>query len=156
MAFVLTMGDVSRFRRGKQVASYLGLIPREYSSGGHQRLGSISKQGNRFMRDGQTGTDGTFSSFSFGAGLVLPQQLQVNQALAIGSKNELPRIVSSRPVGRNINRNDTGQTCHLPHKITENVPSVPDSLIPVPDSRAESGGSRRGVSVDVGKSGNSG
>jgi transposase len=50
MAFVLTMGDVSRFQRGKQVASYLGLIPREYSSGGHQRLGSISKQGNRFMR----------------------------------------------------------------------------------------------------------
>ena len=50
LAFVLTMGDVSRFRRGKQVASYLGLIPREYSSGGHQRLGSISKQGNRFLR----------------------------------------------------------------------------------------------------------
>jgi transposase len=50
MAFVLTMGEVSRFPRGKQVASYLGLIPREYSSGGHQRFGSISKQGNRFMR----------------------------------------------------------------------------------------------------------
>jgi transposase len=50
MAFVLTMGDVSRFPRGKQVASYLGLIPREYSSGGKQRLGSISKQGNRFLR----------------------------------------------------------------------------------------------------------
>jgi transposase len=50
LAFVLTMGDVNRFPRGKQVASYLGLIPREYSSGGHQRLGSISKQGNRFMR----------------------------------------------------------------------------------------------------------
>ncbi|MGH9725127.1 MAG: IS110 family transposase [Candidatus Acidiferrales bacterium] len=50
MAFVLTMGDVHRFPRGKQVASYLGLIPREYSSGGKQRLGSISKQGNRFMR----------------------------------------------------------------------------------------------------------
>jgi transposase len=50
LAFVLTLGDVTRFPRGKQVASYLGLIPREYSSGGHQRLGSISKQGNRFMR----------------------------------------------------------------------------------------------------------
>jgi transposase len=50
MAFVLTMGDVNRFQRGKQVASYLGLIPREYSSGGKQRLGSISKQGNRFLR----------------------------------------------------------------------------------------------------------
>ena len=50
LAFVLTLGDVHRFQRGKQVASYLGLIPREYSSGGKQRLGSISKQGNRFMR----------------------------------------------------------------------------------------------------------
>ena len=50
LAFVLTMGDVSRFQRGKQVASYLGLIPREYSSDGKQRLGSISEQGNRFMR----------------------------------------------------------------------------------------------------------
>jgi len=50
LAFVLTIGDVSRFPRGKQVASYLGLIPREYSSGGHQRLGSISKQGNTFLR----------------------------------------------------------------------------------------------------------
>jgi transposase len=38
MAFVLTMSDVSRFQHGKQVASYLALIPREYSSGGHQRL----------------------------------------------------------------------------------------------------------------------
>lgn len=50
LAFVLTMGDVSRFPRGKQVASYLGLIPREYSSGGQQRFGPISKQGNGFLR----------------------------------------------------------------------------------------------------------
>src|SRR5215469_7381482 len=50
LAFVVTIGDVSRFRRGKQVVSYLGLIPRERSSGGRQRLGAISKQGNRFLR----------------------------------------------------------------------------------------------------------
>src|SRR5262249_11757952 len=50
MAFVLTLGDASRFPRGKQVASYLGLIPREYSSGGKQRLGSISEQGSSFLR----------------------------------------------------------------------------------------------------------
>ena len=50
LAYVLTMGDVTRFKRGKQVASYLGLIPREYSSAGKQRLGAITKQGNRFMR----------------------------------------------------------------------------------------------------------
>jgi len=50
LAFVLTLGDVSRFRRGKQVASYLGLIPSEHSSSRRRRLGSISKQGNPFVR----------------------------------------------------------------------------------------------------------
>jgi len=50
LAYVLTMGDVSRFQRGKQVASYLGLIPSERSSSKRRRLGSISKQGNSFMR----------------------------------------------------------------------------------------------------------
>src|SRR6185503_10255916 len=50
LAYVLTLGDVTRFRRGKQVASYLGLIPREESSGGRQKLGAISKQGNRLLR----------------------------------------------------------------------------------------------------------
>jgi transposase len=50
LAYVLTIGDVRRFRRGKQVASYLGLIPREESSGGRQKLGAISKQGNRLLR----------------------------------------------------------------------------------------------------------
>jgi transposase len=50
LAFALTIGDVSRFRSSKQVSSYLGLIPAEHSSGGKQRLGRISKQGNSFMR----------------------------------------------------------------------------------------------------------
>ena len=50
LAFVATIGDVTRFHRGKQVASYLGLIPREHSSSGKQRLGAISKQGNSFVR----------------------------------------------------------------------------------------------------------
>lgn len=50
LAYVLTMGDVRRFARGKQVASYLGLIPREHSSGGRQKLGAITKQGNRMLR----------------------------------------------------------------------------------------------------------
>jgi transposase len=50
LAFVLTIGNVSRFQNGKQIASYLGLVPREHSSAGKQRLGGISKQGNRMMR----------------------------------------------------------------------------------------------------------
>jgi transposase len=50
LAFVLTIGDVNRFAHSGQVASYMGLIPREHSSGGKQRLGAITKQGNRFLR----------------------------------------------------------------------------------------------------------
>jgi transposase len=50
LAFVLTIGPVGRFQRSKQVVSYLGLNPREHSSGGRQRLGAISKQGNPMMR----------------------------------------------------------------------------------------------------------
>ena len=45
LAYVLTIGYVNRFPRGKQIASYLGLIPREHSSGGRQKLGAITKQG---------------------------------------------------------------------------------------------------------------
>ena len=50
LAFVLTIGNWQRFPRGKQVASYLGLIPSEESSGDKRRLGHISKQGNTLMR----------------------------------------------------------------------------------------------------------
>ena len=50
LAFTLVMGPWERFRCGKQVGSYLGLIPSEDSSGDHQRLGHISKQGNALLR----------------------------------------------------------------------------------------------------------
>jgi transposase len=50
LAFVLIIGPIERFERSKQVVSYLGLNPQEHSSGGRQRLGSISKQGNPMMR----------------------------------------------------------------------------------------------------------
>ena len=50
LAFVLAIGPIARFRRSKQIVSYLGLNPSEYSSGGKQRLGAISKQGNRMVR----------------------------------------------------------------------------------------------------------
>jgi transposase len=50
LAFVVTLGDVSRFPRGQQVGSYLGLIQSEHSYRDRRRLGSISKQGNTFMR----------------------------------------------------------------------------------------------------------
>jgi transposase len=50
LAFVLIIGQVERFRCGKQVASYLGLVPLEESSGNRRRLGHITKQGNSMLR----------------------------------------------------------------------------------------------------------
>ncbi len=50
LAFVLIIGTPERFHRGKQIGSYIGLIPSEDSSAGHQRLGHISKQGNALPR----------------------------------------------------------------------------------------------------------
>jgi transposase len=44
------VGDPTRFLGGKALASYVGMIPREYSSGPRQRLGALSKQGNPFLR----------------------------------------------------------------------------------------------------------
>ena len=51
LAYVLVIGDWRRFPRGKQVGSYLGLIPSEASSGRRQQqMGHITKQGNTLLR----------------------------------------------------------------------------------------------------------
>jgi transposase len=50
LAYVLVLGTPERFRCGKQVGSYLGMIPCEDSSADHWRLGHISKQGNGLLR----------------------------------------------------------------------------------------------------------
>jgi len=50
LAFVLIIGRAERFRCGKQVASYLGLVPLEESSGNRRRLGHITKQGSSMLR----------------------------------------------------------------------------------------------------------
>jgi transposase len=50
LAFVLIIGTPERFKCGKQIGSYVGLIPCEDSSAGHQRLGHISKQGSSLLR----------------------------------------------------------------------------------------------------------
>ena len=50
LAFVLVIGEAERFQCGKQVASYLGLVPLEDSSGNRRRLGHITKQGSSILR----------------------------------------------------------------------------------------------------------
>ena len=49
-ALVAFVGDVQRFRTGRHFASYLGLTPRESSSGLRRRLGAISKRGDSYLR----------------------------------------------------------------------------------------------------------
>ncbi len=50
LAFVLIIGYPERFQCGKQIGSYIGLIPEESSSGVHRRMGHISKQGSSLLR----------------------------------------------------------------------------------------------------------
>jgi transposase len=50
LAFVLIIGKAERFQCGKQIASYLGLVPLEDSSGKRRRLGHITKQGSSILR----------------------------------------------------------------------------------------------------------
>ena len=50
LAFVLIIGTPERFPCGKQIGSYVGLIPEEDSSAGHQRLGHLTKQGSSLLR----------------------------------------------------------------------------------------------------------
>jgi transposase len=50
LAFELVIGTPERFHCGKQIASYVGLVPEEKSSGDRRRLGHISKQGNVLLR----------------------------------------------------------------------------------------------------------
>ena len=49
-AIAATVTDPSHFTSGRQFAAWLGLVPRQNSSGGKERLGSISKMGDRYLR----------------------------------------------------------------------------------------------------------
>jgi transposase len=49
-ALFATVGNIHTFKSGRQLACWLGLTPRESSSGGRRRLGAISKQGDSYLR----------------------------------------------------------------------------------------------------------
>lgn len=49
-ALVATVGDASQFHSARQFAAYLGLVPKQSSSGGKEQLGRISKRGDRYLR----------------------------------------------------------------------------------------------------------
>jgi transposase len=49
-AIAATVTDPTMFKSGREFAAWIGLVPRQNSSGGKERLGSISKQGDRYLR----------------------------------------------------------------------------------------------------------
>jgi transposase len=49
-ALVAEVGDWKAFSSGRGLAAWIGLVPRQHSTGGKERLGRISKQGNRYLR----------------------------------------------------------------------------------------------------------
>ncbi|TXS89040.1 IS110 family transposase [Parahaliea aestuarii] len=49
-ALVATAGNGSVFKNGRQFSAWLGLVPRQYSSGGRNKLGAITKKGDRYLR----------------------------------------------------------------------------------------------------------
>ena len=49
-ALTATVGDATVFESGRHLAAWLGLVPRQNSSGGKERLGGISKAGDGYLR----------------------------------------------------------------------------------------------------------
>jgi transposase len=49
-ALVAGVGDPKAFRSGRDFSAWIGLVPKQRSSGGKDRLGSVSKQGDRYLR----------------------------------------------------------------------------------------------------------
>ena len=49
-ALVASVGDASNFKNGRSLAAFIGLVPRQSSSGGKERLGKISKRGDHYLR----------------------------------------------------------------------------------------------------------
>ena len=49
-ALVATIPSPQAFRSGRNLAAWIGLVPKQNSSGGKERLGGITKQGNRYLR----------------------------------------------------------------------------------------------------------
>jgi transposase len=54
-ALVASVADPKAFRSGRNFSAWIGLVPKQHSSGGREKLGSISKQGDRYLRSLFTG-----------------------------------------------------------------------------------------------------
>ncbi len=99
-AMVACVGDIRRFRSGRHFASWLGLTPREHSSGSSRKLGSITRKGNSYLR--MLLIHGARSALRAGAVTDTPDDLRVwakevalrhcHNVAAVALANKLARI----------------------------------------------------------------
>jgi transposase len=83
-ALVASVPDAKVFRSGRDFSAWIGLVPKQRSSGGTERLGSITKQGDRYLR----------SLFTAGALAVI----RYVKAHGTRSRSWLTRLLEHRPV----------------------------------------------------------
>jgi transposase len=81
-ALVAAVGNGAAFDKGRDLAAWLGLVPREYSTGGKQRLLGISKRGNKYLR----------TLLIHGARAALPHMAARDDALGVWLRSLLARV----------------------------------------------------------------
>jgi len=100
-ALISTIGDANNFKNGRELSSWLGLVPKQYSTGGQQRLLGISKRGDGYVR--ALLVQGALSAITRCKGrtdsqLLWARQLQAKKGLqkaAVALANKMLRIVWS-------------------------------------------------------------
>lgn len=101
-AMVAAIGTGEAFERGRDFGAWLGLAPRQYSTGGRPILGRISKRGSKYLRTLFIQAANVilmrpqnWEKFSFGAWLKAAQQRLHRNKLATALANKLARIAWS-------------------------------------------------------------
>src|SRR5215469_2111710 len=113
-AMVAVIGSGEAFERGRDFAAWLGLVPRQYSTGGRSILGRISKRGSKYLRTLLIQAakvllmrSHNWARYSFGAWLKSASERLHRNKLAVALANKLARIAWS--VLRNDKAFDTHQ-----------------------------------------------
>ena len=101
-AMVAAIGDGTAFTRGRDFGAWLGLVPRQLSTGDRTILGAISKRGNRYLRtmfiQGARAVllrRGHWAKHSFGPWLEAAARRLHRNVLAVALANKLARIAWS-------------------------------------------------------------
>jgi transposase len=113
-ALVAAIGTGEAFGRGRDFAAWLGLVPRQYSTGGRSILGRISKRGSKYLRTLLIQAarvllmrPHNWNRFSFGPWLRAASERLHRHKLAVALANKLARIAWS------VLRNDKAFDTHL-------------------------------------------